>query len=102
MFIEGGAERRCEGILGWFGLSVGDPDLLGAGERGRALGRGRSVTISSIVSSLSAPKVSSFLYALCSFDWGEFGQGDSIHIHGIRIMVRARWEMCLGGNSSLM
>ena len=80
---------------------MGGPDLLGAGERGRALGRGRSATILSIVSSFSAPKASSFFHALCSFDWGEFGQGDGIHIHGIRIVVRARWEMCLGGDSSL-
>ena len=81
---------------------MGDSDLLGARERGRALRRGRSVAISSIVSGLPAPKASSFLYALCSFDWGEFGQGDSVHIHGIRIMVWARWGVYLGGNSSLM
>ena len=94
--------RRYEGILGWFGLSVGDPDLLGVGERGRALRRGRSAAILSIVPSLPAPKALSFLHALSLFDWCEFGQGDGIHIHSIRIMVRARWEMCLGGNSSLM
>ena len=58
------------------------------------------MTISSVVSSLPAPEASSFLYALCLFNWGEFGQGDSVHIHCIRIVVRARWEMCLGGNSS--
>ena len=52
---------------------MGDSDLLGARERGRALRRGRSVTILSIVSSLPAPKSLSFFYALCSFDWGEFG-----------------------------
>ena len=51
--------------------------------------------------SLAAPKASSFFHAFSSFNWGEFGQGDSVHIHGIRIMVRARWEMCLGGDSSL-
>ena len=79
---------------------MGDPDLLGARERGQAQRRGRSATISGVVSSLPAPKALSFLYALCSFNWGEFGQGDNVHIHGIEIMVRARWEMCLGGNSS--
>ena len=52
------------------------------------------------MSSLPAPKASSFLHALCSFDRGEFGQGDGIHIHSIRIVVRVRWEVCLGGNSS--
>ena len=80
---------------------MGDPDLLGVEERGRALRREGSVAISSIVPGFSAPKASSFFHALCSFDWGEFGQGDGIHIHGIRIVVRARWEMCLGGDSSL-
>ena len=60
------------------------------------------MTISSIVSSLPAPKALSFFYAFCSFDWGEFGQGDGVHIHGIRIVVRARWEMCLGGNLSFL
>ena len=59
------------------------------------------MAILSIVSSLPAPKALSFLYALCLFNWGEFRQGDGIHIHGIRIVVRARWEMCLGGNSSV-
>ena len=65
--------RRGEGVPGWFRLSVGDPDLLGAGERGQALRRGRSTAISSVVSCFPAPKASSFLYTLCSFDWGEFG-----------------------------
>ena len=60
------------------------------------------MTILGIVSGLSASKASSFLYAICLFDWGEFGQGDSVHIHGVRIVVRARWEMCLGGNSSFL
>ena len=81
---------------------MSDPDLLGEGERGPVQRRGRSAAILSIVSGLSAPKASSFLHAPCLFDWGEFGQGDSVHIHGIRIMVRARWEMCLGGDLSLM
>ena len=93
--------RRGERILGQFRLSMGDPDLLGARGRRHALRRGRSVTISSVVSSLPAPKALSFLYALCLFDWGEFGQGDSVHIHGIRIVMRVRWEMCLGGDLSL-
>ena len=79
--------RRCEGILGWFGLSVGNSDLLGVRGRGRALRRGRSVAVLSIVSSLSASEASSFLHTLCLFNWGEFGQGDGVHIHGIRIMV---------------
>ena len=60
------------------------------------------MTISSIVPSLPAPKALSFLYALCSFDWGEFRLGDGVHIHGIMIVVRARWEMCLGGNLSFL
>ena len=94
--------RRDKGVLGWFRLRVGDPNLLGVGERGPTLRRERGVAISSIVPGLPAPKASSFLHALSSFDWGEFGQGDGIHIHGIRIMVRARWRVYLGGNSSLM
>ena len=81
---------------------MGDSDLLGAGEREQALRRGRSAAILSIVSGLPAPNTLSFLYALCSFDWGEFGQGDSIHIHGIRVMVWVRWGVYLGGDSSLM
>ena len=56
----------------------------------------------SIVPSFSASKALSFFHTLSSFNWGEFGQGDGIHIHSIRIVVRARWEMCLGGDSSLM
>ena len=79
---------------------MGDSDLLGARERGRALRRGRSAAILSIVPGLPAPKASSFLHALCSFNWGEFGQGDGVHIHSIRIVVRARWEMCLESNLS--
>ena len=51
---------------------MGDPDLLGAGEGGRAQRRGGSVTVSSIVSSLPTPKALSFLYTLCLFDGGEF------------------------------
>ena len=94
--------RGSEGVPGWFRLGVGGPDLLGTRRRGRALGRGRSVTVSSIVSCFPASKTLSFLYALCLFNWGEFGQGDGVHIHGIRIVVRTRWEMCLGGNSSFL
>ena len=60
------------------------------------------MTILGVVSSLPVPKASFFLYALCSFDWGEFGQGDNDHIHGIGIVVRVRWETCLGGNSSFL
>ena len=81
---------------------MGDPDLLGVRERQRAQRRGRSTAVLSIVPGLPASKALSFLYALSSFDWGEFGQGDSIHIHSIRIVGRARWEMCLGGDLSLM
>ena len=81
---------------------MGDPDLLGVRERGRALRRGRSTAVLSIVPSLPAPKASSFFHAFSSFDWGEFGQGDGVHIHSIRIVVRVRWEMCLGGYSFLM
>ena len=58
------------------------------------------MTILSIVSCLPAPKASSFLYVLSSFDWGEFLQGDGIDIHGIRIMVGVRWKVCLGGDLS--
>ena len=81
---------------------MGDPDLLGARKRGQALRRGRSAAISSIVPGLPAPKALSFLHVLSSLDLGEFGQGDSVHIHGIRIVVRARWGMYLGGNSSFL
>ena len=93
--------RGSEGVLGWFRLSVGDSDLLGVRERGRALRRGRSAAISGVVSGFPAPEASSFLYAFCSFDWGEFRKGDGIHIHSIRIVVRARWGVYLGGDSSL-
>ena len=82
-------------------LSVSDPDLLGAGKRGQAQGGGRSATVSGVVSGLPTPETLSFLHALCSFDWGEFRQGDSVHIHGIRIMVRARWRVYLRGDFSL-
>ena len=54
-----------------------------------------------IMSYLPTSKPLSFLYALCSFDWGEFGQGDSVYFHGIGIMMGMRGEMGLGGNSSL-
>ena len=43
-----------------------------------------------IVHSLPASKTLSFLHALSLFNWGEFGQGDSVHIHSIWIVVRAR------------
>ena len=59
------------------------------------------MAVSSVVSSLPTPKALSFLYAFCTFDWGKFGQGDGIHIHGVWFVVRARWEMCLGGDLSL-
>ena len=80
---------------------MSDPDLLGSRERGQALRRGISVAILSIVPSLPAPKASSFFYAFSSFNWGEFRQGDSVHIHSIRIVVRTRWGVYLGGDSSL-
>ena len=80
---------------------MSDPDLLGSRERGQALRRGRSVAILSIVPGLPAPKALSFFYAFSSFDWGEFRQGDDIHIHSIRIMERVRWGVYLGGDSSL-
>ena len=53
------------------------------------------------MSYLPTSKPLSFLYALCSFDWGEFGQGDSVYFHDIGIMMGMREEMGLGGNSSL-
>ena len=95
------APRRSSSIascIRQFRLSVSDPDLLGMRERGRAR---RSAAISSIVPSLPAPKASTFFHALSSFNWGEFGQGDSVHIPSIRIVVRARWGVYLGGDSSL-
>ena len=58
------------------------------------------MAILSVVSGLPAPEALSFLHVLCSFNWGEFGQGDGIHIHGIRIVVRVRWGVYLGGDSS--
>ena len=81
---------------------MGNPDLMGVRARGQALQRRQSVTIASVMSCLPAPKASSFLYALSSFNWGEFQQGDSIDIHSIRIMVGARWKVHLGGDSSFL
>ena len=36
IFIKSRMQRGSEGVPGQFRLSVGDPDLLGAGERGQA------------------------------------------------------------------
>ena len=46
------------------------------------------MTVPSVMPCLPASKALLFLHALCSFDWGEFGQGDGIYVHGIGIVVR--------------
>ena len=100
IFFEGRARSRSKGVPGWFWLCVGHSDLLGTRRCGQAWRRGWGATVLSIVSSLPAPKTLSFLCALCSFDWGEFRQGDGIYIHGIGIVVGVRGKMGLGGDSS--
>ena len=60
------------------------------------------MTVLGVVSGLSASETPSFLYTSCLFNWGEFRQGNSVHIHSVRIVVRVRWEVCLGGNSSFL
>ena len=54
------------------------------------------MTVPSVVPGFPAPKASSFLHALCLFDWGEFGQGNGVNIHGIGIVVGTRWKVGLG------
>ena len=66
------------------------------------MGGGGGATVLCIVPCFPASEALSFLYALCLFNWGEFGQGDSVYIHGIGIMVGAIGKMGLGGNSSFL
>ena len=60
------------------------------------------MTVSSIVSGFPASKTSPFLHALHAFNRGEFGQRDSVYIHGIWVVMGARGSIVMGRGSSLV
>ena len=83
-------------------MGLSSSDLVGARRSHRGGQCPRGVAVSSIVSGFPASKTSPFLHALCMFNRGEFGQRDSIYIHGIWVMMGARGSIIVGRGLSLV
>ena len=102
VFIEGRLRGGCEWVLGGFGLGLSGPDLMGAGSGRRGRRCPRRAAVSSVVSWFPASETSPFLHTSRAFNWGEFGQRNSIYIHSIWVAMGARGSVIVRRGSSLL